>query len=64
VFVSQAINVEEGSLDGEVNSHNAWPSEDGSIVVESEEDFSVFASEDAFPARSAKARRTRFPAWV
>ncbi len=30
--------------DGEVNSHAAWPSHDGSIVVENEEDFSPFAS--------------------
>lgn len=42
VFVSQAINVEEGSLDGELNSHAAWPSEDGSIVVETEEDFDAW----------------------
>ncbi len=40
--VSVARNVEEGSLDGEVNSHAAWPSEDGSIVVETEEDFSAW----------------------
>ena len=31
-----------GSLDGEVNSHAVWPSEDGSIVVEGEEDFSAW----------------------
>ena len=42
VFVSQAINLEEGSLDGELNSHAAWPSEDGSIVVETEEDFDAW----------------------
>jgi hypothetical protein len=41
-FVSQAIDVDEGSLDGEVNSHAAWPSEDGSIVVETEEDFDAW----------------------
>ena len=36
----------DGSLDGdgEINSHSAWPSEDGSIVVEGNEDFSPFAS--------------------
>jgi hypothetical protein len=28
--------------DGEVNSHAAWPSEDGSIVVETNEDFAPF----------------------
>jgi hypothetical protein len=37
--VSVALEPEEGSLDGEVNSHAAWPSEDGTIVVETEEDF-------------------------
>ncbi|MBW3605986.1 MAG: hypothetical protein KY460_14005 [Actinobacteria bacterium] len=40
--VSVALNPDEGSLDGEVNSHAAWPSEDGSIVVETEEDFSAW----------------------
>lgn len=40
--VSVALDPENGSLDGEVNSHAAWPSEDGSIVVETEEDFSAF----------------------
>ena len=44
VLVSQAINLEDGSLDGELNSHAAWPSEDGSIVVETEEDFSAWES--------------------
>jgi hypothetical protein len=42
VFVSAAIDIANGSLDGEVNSHAAWPSEDGSIVVETEEDFSAW----------------------
>lgn len=42
VYVSTAIDVANGSLDGEVNSHAAWPSEDGAIVVETEEDFSAF----------------------
>ena len=42
VFVSQAIDLEDGSLDGELNSHAAWPSEDGSIVVETEEDFDAW----------------------
>jgi len=41
-IVSVALDPEDGSLDGEVNSHAAWPSEDGSIVVETEEDFSAW----------------------
>ncbi len=41
-LVSIAIDVANGSLDGEVNSHSSWPSEDGSIVVEGEEDFSAW----------------------
>ncbi|MBW3547501.1 MAG: hypothetical protein KY452_05105 [Actinobacteria bacterium] len=40
--VSVALDVEAGSLDGEVNSHAAWPSEDGRIVVETEEDFDAW----------------------
>ncbi len=48
VFVSTALDPVNGSLDGEVNSHAAWPSEDGSVVVETEEDFSVFASLEPF----------------
>ena len=43
-LVSVAIDPVNGSLDGEVNSHAAWPSEDGTIVVESEEDFSAWES--------------------
>jgi hypothetical protein len=42
VLVSVALDPENGSLDGEVNSHAVWPSEDGSVVVEAEEDFSAF----------------------
>ena len=42
VYVSTAIDVANGSLDGELNSHAAWPSEDGTIVVEGEEDFSAW----------------------
>ena len=42
VQVSVALDVAGGSLDGEVNSHAVWPSEDGSIVVEGEEDFSAW----------------------
>lgn len=40
--VSIAIDPTNGSLDGEVNSHAAWPSEDGRIVVETEEDFTAW----------------------
>ena len=43
-LVSVALDVDNGSLDGEVNSHTVWPSEDGSIVVEGEEDFSPFST--------------------
>ncbi len=41
-LVSVAIDVANGSLDGEVNSHSVWPSEDGTIVIEGEEDFSAW----------------------
>jgi hypothetical protein len=41
-LVSVALDVANGSLDGEVNSHAVWPSEDGSIVVEGEEDFAPY----------------------
>ncbi|MDH3293674.1 MAG: hypothetical protein OER95_05070, partial [Acidimicrobiia bacterium] len=40
--VSVAIDPVNGSLDGEVNSHSVWPSDDGTIVVEGEEDFSAW----------------------
>ena len=43
--VSVALDPANGSQDGEVNSHAVWPSADGSIVVEGEEDFSVFEDE-------------------
>ncbi len=43
-LVSVALDPENGSLDGEVNSHAAWPSEDGSIVVETEEDFNAWVT--------------------
>ncbi|WP_411965392.1 PA domain-containing protein [Haloferax sp. YSMS24] len=39
-LVSQAIDPNAG--DGEVNSHQAFPNEDGSVVVETEEDFDPF----------------------
>ncbi len=41
-LVSVALEPVDGSIDGEVNSHSVWPSEDGSIVVEGEEDFSAW----------------------
>jgi hypothetical protein len=43
-LISVALDPTNGSRDGEVNSHAAWPSEDGSIVVETEEDFSAWVS--------------------
>lgn len=39
-----SVAIDPTSEDGEVNSHSAWPSEDGSIVVEGEEDFAPFAT--------------------
>lgn len=47
-LVSVALDPVNGSLDGEVNSHAVWPSENGRIVVEGEEDFSVFESDSPF----------------
>lgn len=42
-LVSVALDQANGSPgDGEVNSHSVWPSEDGRIVVEGEEDFSAW----------------------
>lgn len=46
-LISQARDVERGSLDGEVNSHSVWPNADGTIVVEGEEDFSAWEAEVA-----------------
>ena len=43
-LVSVAIDPVNGTLDGEVNSHAAWPNADGSVVVETEEDFSAWES--------------------
>lgn len=40
--ISVALDPQNGSRDGEVNSHNAWPAEDGSVVVETEEDFDAW----------------------
>jgi hypothetical protein len=51
--VSQALDPENGSLDGEVNSHSVWPSKPlpgrggktrGPIVVEGEEDFDAWVT--------------------
>ena len=42
--VSEALDPVNGSLDGEVNSHSVWPSEDGTIVVEGEEDFAAWVT--------------------
>ncbi|MCL1587574.1 MAG: hypothetical protein M3092_04075 [Actinomycetia bacterium] len=42
VQVSVALDIT--SEDGEVNSHAVWPSEDGTIVIEGEEDFAPFAT--------------------
>lgn len=41
-LVSVALDPANGSLDGEVNSHAAWPNADGSVVVETEEDFNAW----------------------
>lgn len=41
-LISVALDPVNGSLDGEVNSHSVWPNEDGTIVVEGEEDFSAW----------------------
>ena len=43
-LVSVALDPANGSLDGEVNSHAAWPSADGAVVVETEEDFNSWVS--------------------
>jgi hypothetical protein len=43
--ISVALDPVNGSIDGEVNSHSVWPNADGTIVVEGEEDFSVFEGE-------------------
>jgi hypothetical protein len=37
-----SVAIDPTSEDGEVNSSSAWPSEDGTIVVEGEEDFAPF----------------------
>ncbi len=40
VYISTAIAPD--SEDGEVNSHSVWPTADGSVVVEGEEDFAPY----------------------
>ncbi len=37
-----SVAIDPSSEDGEVNSHAVWPTADGSIVVEGEEDFAPF----------------------
>ncbi len=39
-----SVAIDPTSEDGEVNSHAVWPSEDGTIVIEGEEDFAPFES--------------------
>ncbi len=39
-----SVAIDPSSEDGEVNSHAVWPSEDGSVVIEGEEDFSPGAT--------------------
>lgn len=39
-----SVAIDPTSEDGEVNSHSVWPSEDGNVVIEGEEDFSPFTS--------------------
>jgi hypothetical protein len=45
-----AVTAVAGSLDGEVNSHAAWPTEDGTVVVETEEDFNAWVVGQGAPA--------------
>jgi hypothetical protein len=56
--VSVALSPTAGSLDGEVNSHAAWPSADGSVVVETEEDFEVFSGEQPLSNFTFQERTT------
>lgn len=39
-----SVAIDTTSEDGEVNSHSVWPTADGSIVVEGEEDFAPFSA--------------------
>jgi hypothetical protein len=40
-----SVAIDPTSEDGEVNSHAVWPSEDGTIVIEGEEDFAPYESQ-------------------
>jgi hypothetical protein len=42
-----SVAIDPTSEDGEVNSHSVWPSEDSTVVIEGEEDFSPFESQFA-----------------
>lgn len=44
-LISVALDPENGSLDGEVNSHSVWPTANGKTVVEGEEDFDAIVSD-------------------
>lgn len=50
-LISQALD--PTSEDGEVNSHSVWPSGDGSVVIEGEEDFNPFATTFSITSGSA-----------
>ena len=39
-----SVAIDPTSEDGEVNSHSVWPSEDGTVVIEGEEDFAPIAT--------------------
>ncbi|MGI8728852.1 MAG: PA domain-containing protein [Solirubrobacteraceae bacterium] len=54
-FVSTAIGM---TGDNEVNSHAAWPSEDGKTVVETEEDFDVFSGDEPLARFTFQERPT------
>lgn len=40
-----SVAIDPASEDGEVNSHAVWPSEDGTVVIEGEEDFSPYETQ-------------------
>ncbi len=40
-----SVAIDPTSEDGEVNSHSVWPSEDGTVVIEGEEDFAPSESQ-------------------
>ena len=43
-----AVAIDSDNSDGEVNSHSSWPSADGSVVVEGNEDFSALGYQRLF----------------